>query len=142
MVDHSQNQNIQAAYAHIIGDLLQSIGVMIGAFVIVLKPSWELIDPLLSILFTIISFAVSIPVTLDIFKLLTDQTPEDLDIEKFNRDLKNIRYVENVHDLHVWNVTFGKPNMTCHITCSKKPEYVLKRATIVCRKVGIYHSTI
>ena len=47
-----------------------------------------------------------------------------------------------VHDLHVWNMTFGKPNMTCHIKCLKKQDYVLKRATIICRKVGIYHSTI
>ena len=54
----------------------------------------------------------------------------------------NIRYVKEIHDLHVWNVTFGKPNMTAHIICYKNTEYVLKKATIICRKSGIYHSTI
>lgn len=142
MVHANENQNIKAALAHIIGDLLQSIGVIIGAIIICFKPTWEIIDPLLSILFTIIAFAVSVPVTIDIFKLLTDQAPEGLDIVKFERDLKNIQYVTEIHDLHVWNMTFGKPNMTCHITCERNSEYVLKRATIICRKVGIYHSTI
>jgi len=51
---------------------LQSVGVVIGALFIVINPSWEIIDPILSILFTIISFSVSIPVTKDIFRLLTD----------------------------------------------------------------------
>lgn len=37
-----------------------------------MNPEWEIIDPILSILFTLISFTVSIPVTIDIFKLLTD----------------------------------------------------------------------
>ena len=39
-------------------------------------------------------------------------------------------------------MAFGKPNMTVHITCSKNPAYVLKKATLICRKSGIYHSTI
>lgn len=50
--------------------------------------------------------------------------------------------MKEIHDLHVWNVTFGKPTMTCHLKVTSKPDYVLKQATIVCRKVGIYHSTI
>lgn len=87
IVDSNQNQNVKAAYAHILGDLLQSIGVVIGALVIVIFPKLEIIDPLLSLLFTIISFAVSIPVTKSIFKLLTDQTPKELQIEKFRVDL-------------------------------------------------------
>lgn len=63
---------MKAAVAHIIGDILQSAGVVIGASIIVYKPTWEIIDPLLSILFTILSFSVSIPVTFDLFKILTD----------------------------------------------------------------------
>jgi len=40
-------------------------------------------------------------------------------------------------------MTFGKPNLTCHIICEKnKTEYVLKQATVFARKIGIYHSTI
>ena len=39
-------------------------------------------------------------------------------------------------------MAFGKSNMTVHITCSGNPAYVLKKATLICRKAGIYHSTI
>lgn len=71
-----------------------------------------------------------------------DSAPENFDMIKFEKKLESIRYVSEIHDLHVWTMAFGKPNMTVHITCNEHPAYVLKKATLICRKAGIYHSTI
>ena len=51
-------------------------------------------------------------------KVLLDSTPDELDLEKFEKDLLEIPNVTEVHDLHVWNMTFGKPNLTCHLKCT------------------------
>ena len=65
-------------------------------------------------------------------------------MDKFVNDLNSIDHVQEIHDLHVWNLTFGKPVLTAHIVINHRDnkEYVLRQATLICRKVGIYHSTI
>ncbi len=90
----------------------------------------------------LIALSFTIPVTKDILKLLLDSTPENLDIKNFTNSLMSLIGVKEVHDLHIWNLTFGKPTLTCHILCDQSPGKILKQATILCRKQGIYHSTI
>ena len=140
--DAQHSQNVRAAFIHILGDMVQSIGVIIASLIIYFESDWVILDPIISIVFSIIAVGFSIPVTIQIMRLLLDATPDDLDLEQFKRELGNIKYVKEIHDLHVWDMTFGKPNMTAHIICSNYPDYVLKKATLVARKVGIYHSTI
>lgn len=71
-----------------------------------------------------------------------DATPEELNLKHFEEEIRQVKYVKEIHDIHIWNMTFGKPNLTLHILCEKDQEYVLKRVTVICRKYGIYHSTI
>lgn len=42
----SKNLNVRAAVIHIIGDIIQAIGVLIAALLIYIMPSWQLIDPI------------------------------------------------------------------------------------------------
>jgi len=44
--------NIEAAYLHVIGDLIQSIGVAVAGLVIWFYPSLQLIDPICTYIFT------------------------------------------------------------------------------------------
>lgn len=141
-MDANKSQNIQAALAHIIGDLIQSIGVVIVSIILFFRPHWVILDPLLSISFSLIAISFSFPVLKDIIWVLMDSAPEEMNVEEFYDEISKIEFVEEIHDFHVWNLSFGKPNMTCHIICTEHPEYVLKRATVICRKIGIYHSTI
>ena len=141
MVEANDNQNIKAAFAHILGDLIQSIGVVIVSVIIYYKPDWEILDPIISIVFALIAVSFSIPVIKDVVKVLLDSVPDKLNVEKLERDLLEIPNVTELHDLHVWNVTFGKPNLTCHLICTENQQEVLRKATVLCRKIGIYHST-
>ena len=70
-----------------------------------------------------------------------ESVPEELDLDDFEKELGNIHGVDDVHDLHVWSLTHGKPAMTAHIR-GKNADYILKKATLKCREKGIYHSTI
>ncbi len=126
IVKASENQNIKAAFAHIIGDLVQSLGVVAAAAIIFYKPDWHIIDPLISVVFAVIAISFSIPPLRDIVGLIMDTVPKKLDVDEFKYKLKTIKFVQEVHDLHIWNLTFGKPSLTTHIICSQKIDYVLK----------------
>lgn len=49
-----RNINVQGAYLHVLGDLIQSIGVMIGGRMIWYNPKWKIIDHICTLVFSII----------------------------------------------------------------------------------------
>ena len=67
--------------------------------------------------------------------------PLGIHLPEFEEKLKNIEDVVEVHDLHIWALTIGKPALSAHIL-SKNTENSLRKATKLCRNYGIYHSTI
>lgn len=135
------NANIRAAFIHILGDIVQSVGVVIASIIIKIKPTWIIVDPICTFMFAFIVSCTTISVIRTCLRVLMEGTPETLDITRFNDDLKAITGVRNVHDCHVWSLTHGKPTMCVHLE-GDDVDYILKKATIICRKFGIYHSTI
>lgn len=67
--------------------------------------------------------------------------PVGIAINEFEESLKKIKGVKEIHDLHIWSLSAGKPAMSAHIF-SENPSKALKKATELCRRYGIYHSTI
>ena len=49
-----------AAFIHVIGDFLQSLGVFIAAIVIYFKPEWNIIDPICTFVFSLLVLATTI----------------------------------------------------------------------------------
>jgi zinc transporter 2 len=140
--DH-ENLNVRASIIHILGDILQSIGVIIASILIWISPEkLKLADPIVTFIFAIIVFYTTLQVVKDCIFVLMEGTPAEMDIEEFEQMLHNIEGVVEVHDLHVWSLGVGKPSMSAHIYATNDTVAVLKRATKVCRSFGIYHSTI
>jgi zinc transporter 2 len=104
-------------------------------------PSYQMADPICTLIFAVICLFTTAPVIKTCIDILMEASPKDLDIDELRQDFKDIKGVEDVHDLHVWELTSGKPSMTAHIL-GDKPDQILRDATVVCRKYGIYHSTI
>lgn len=50
----AQNMNVRAAYIHVLGDMVQSVGVFIAALIIYFKPEWSIADPICTFIFSII----------------------------------------------------------------------------------------
>jgi cation diffusion facilitator family transporter len=142
VMEVEDSHNIRAAWIHIIGDTVQSLGVILVSILIWIRDDWKFLDPILSITFSIIALTFSFRVMKDIIHVIMDTTPPELDLEILEDDLRNIKYAKEVHDLHVWQLAHGKPSLTCHIIATEHPIYVLKKATLIVRKLGIYHSTI
>ena len=141
--DHAKHDhNLRAALVHIIGDIVQSIGVVISAIIIYYQPNWVILDPIVSILFTIISIAFSLRVLRDTVLMLLDSTPKNINYSQLVANLRNIENVTEIHDSHLWSIGNEKHIFIAHIQCKQFPDFVLKKATLLCRQYGIYHSTI
>lgn len=69
--EHS-SVNIKAAFIHVLGDLLQSIGVLVAAVVIWWKPEWRLADPICTFLFSIIVIASTVMLVKEIVVTLME----------------------------------------------------------------------
>lgn len=56
---------VRAASIHVLGDILQSIGVFCAAITIYLKPDWVRADPICTFMFAIIVLCTTIPILKD-----------------------------------------------------------------------------
>ena len=86
-VDEKENINIRAAIVHVIGDLLQSVGVIIAAIVVITKPEWKIIDPICTYLFSLLTLATTIPVFKDCYKILMECVPKDVRTDLIREDI-------------------------------------------------------
>ena len=66
------NINIRAAVVHVIGDMLQSIGVIIAAILITIDSDFKIADPICTYLFSILVIFTTIPVFRDCMRILME----------------------------------------------------------------------
>ena len=72
-----------------IGDMIQSLGVIAAAVIIYVKPDWTIADPICTFLFSILVMFTTVPVFKDCMRFLMESAPEDIDsVELFNALLK------------------------------------------------------
>jgi zinc transporter 2 len=117
--------NIRAAIIHIIGDIVQSIGVVIAAIIIYFKPDWHIVDPICTFIFTILCLFTTIPIFRDCVAVLMESTPKNIDVAECFNELISLESVEEIHDFHVWSLSVGKLAMSGHIRATN-PDKALK----------------
>jgi zinc transporter 2 len=78
MTSHD-NINVRGAYLHALGDLIQSVGVMIAGALIWYNPNWQLIDLVCTLLFSLLVLATTIQMLRNIVEILMESTPREID---------------------------------------------------------------
>ena len=119
-----QSINIKAALMHVIGDLVQAIGVLLSAIVIYFFPDWKILDPIVTLIFACIVFATTSFVFKSALIDLMEAVPKNM---QSNNQLANIyqfivqqKGIIGCHSMHLWSVTTGKDIFTCHIEINSK----------------------
>ncbi|KAI9328040.1 cation efflux protein, partial [Zopfochytrium polystomum] len=141
--------NVRSAAIHVVGDLLSSIGVVIAALVILIKPSWTFVDPICTFLFSILVVWTTFSLMGNSLMVLMEATPVHIDPTQVEAALLEIPFVEGVHDLHIWSLTQSHVSMSVHLSISPLittlDDYarILARAQqTLCDNFGIHHATI
>ena len=96
---------MEAAYLHILGDMLNSIGVIIAATIVYFKPEWWYVDPICTYIFALIVLWTTRLTFWNCVKLLLETVPDSADQEEIEQALMEIKGVESVHDIHVWAIS-------------------------------------
>ncbi|NWI15910.1 ZNT8 protein, partial [Crypturellus soui] len=66
------NTSVRAAFVHALGDLFQSISVLISALIIFFKPEYKIADPICTFVFSIFVLATTVTILRDILIVLME----------------------------------------------------------------------
>ncbi len=144
--EQRSNLNVRSAFWHVLGDALASVGVIIGAFIIMLT-GWFVVDPLISVLIGFIVILAGWRILKEGMKVLLEAAPPQIDVDRMVGVLKEIEGVVDVHDVHVWSISPELHAMSCHVLVRDLP---LSRAGEIRRdlekvlrsRFDIEHSTL
>lgn len=142
--DTENNLYMGSAFLHVIGDMLGSIGAIIAALLIFFF-NWEIADPNVSILVSILIIISGWRLTRDSFHILMEGVPEDVDIKNIKGKLLSIPGVTDIHDLHIWTITSGFQALSGHLDVRKSADRdaILQKATTMLKEeFAIEHLTL
>jgi cobalt-zinc-cadmium efflux system protein len=109
-----KNINVKASFLHVMGDLLSSIGVIIGGIIITFT-GWFIVDPILSVIIGIIILKGAYGVVMETANVLLEAVPKHINLETLIREIEAIDGVESFHDVHLWTITSGLYALSGHI---------------------------
>ncbi|XP_067867566.1 proton-coupled zinc antiporter SLC30A2-like [Heterodontus francisci] len=113
------NPSVRVAFIHVIGDLLQSFGVLIAAYIIYFKPEYKFVDPICTFLFSMLVLGTTIAILRDVLCVLMEGTPKGMDFNQVKEMLLSIDGVKAMHSLHIWALTVNQPVLSVHIAINE-----------------------
>jgi cobalt-zinc-cadmium efflux system protein len=140
----SGSLNVEAAFRHVVADLLGSFGVIVAALII-LTTGWEAADAVVSILIGVLILASSWSILRDSTTILLEASPRDIDTRAVGERLAREPGVVDVHDLHIWTITSGFPALSAHVLVARGEDCHARRAeleAILAREFAIEHTTL
>lgn len=106
--------NIRAAFWHLMGDALGSLGVVIAAIGVgVFGATWA--DPVASILISVLVLWAVLRVLRESLIVLLEAAPRDIDLAEIEQIIQAQPGVVGVHHLHVWSLDSETPALTAHL---------------------------
>ena len=141
----SSNLNVQAAFIHVLGDLLQSIGVMIAAGVIWAVPAAHVADPVCTFLFALLVLGTTVGIMRQGIATLLNAVPPHISLPELAAELAALPGVAGVHDLHVWAYgSEGRVALSAHLVvgAARPAAEALRGALTVASRHHIHHSTL
>ncbi|XP_038654436.1 zinc transporter 2-like isoform X2 [Scyliorhinus canicula] len=114
-VKSSVNPSVRAAFIHVVGDLLQSFGVLVAAYIIYFKPEYKIVDPICTFLFSVLVLVTTVSILRDVLCILMEGTPKGMDFNQVKECLLLIDGVKAMHSLHMWALTINQPVLSVHI---------------------------
>ena len=82
-----RNLNVEAAYLHVLGDLLNSIGVIFAATVILIWPNLWYVDPICTYFFSLIVFYTTFKTFGRCIATFLEASPENIDYDEVKEAL-------------------------------------------------------
>jgi zinc transporter 1 len=144
--------NTRGLWLHIIGDILGSLVVIISSITIKFATGnfKYYIDPSVSLINVIIIFVITYPLLIKCRRILLHHVPKDIDVIKLETEIKNINTIQDINELHIWQLDDVKLIGSIHFKLKNVPENKLaeilkqtgQQVNAVFHKYGIYSTTL
>ena len=108
------NINIKSAMLHFLGDLLNSVGVIISSIIIYFT-NFVYIDIIMSVVISVIIFTGGYKISKEAFFILMEAVPSEVDLNMLRNELLNIDGIKNIHEFHIWKNDNEEISFTAHI---------------------------
>nr|BAE38576.1 unnamed protein product [Mus musculus] len=147
---HNHGQDslaVRAAFVHALGDLVQSVGVLIAAYIIRFKPEYKIADPICTYIFSLLVAFTTFRIIWDTVVIILEGVPSHLNVDYIKESLMKIEDVYSVEDLNIWSLTSGKSTAIVHMqlipgSSSKWEEVRSKAKHLLLNTFGMYKCTI
>lgn len=108
------NLNIKNALWHFLGDLFNSVGIIIAAILIKWTGIIE-IDAIVSLIVSVIIMVGGYKICKAAFYILMEAAPDELDSEAVHQTILAVDGVAEIHEFHLWSVTEKEYSLSFHV---------------------------
>ena len=139
------NINIKSAMLHFLGDLLNSVGVVISSIIIYFT-NFVYIDVIMSVVISVIIFTGGYKISKEAFFILMEAVPSEINLSALRNELLNIDGIKNIHELHVWKNDNEEISFTAHILLDNYEKHnnyrIINEIKEKLAVYGIFHMTV
>lgn len=133
-LQHDENLNVRSAFLHAAGDALSSVGVIIGAILILLTGQY-VIDIIVSIIISVLILFGAYKILRSSLSILLESAPYGVSVETIEKTILTIKGVKGVHDIHVWRTCSEFVFAMMHIETKEQNLVELRRVQLEIEKV-------
>ena len=138
--------NVRSAFVHMLGDLLGSIAIIVGALVMIYT-GWHQIDPALSIVIALLIIWTARDIIKESLNILLEGLPRGIDLSSVVASMRGVEGVLDVHDLHIWSLGSSTHALSCHVLIEDLPPSASDRTLrqlnqVLCDRFHIRHTTV
>ncbi|MGW2372559.1 cation diffusion facilitator family transporter [Kitasatospora sp. NPDC001683] len=136
--------NVEGAFQHVLTDLYAFVATAVAG-VIMLTTGFVRADAIASLIVVALMLKAGIGLVRDSGRIFLEAAPAGIDPDAVADRLVTEPLVEEIHDLHIWEITSNQPALSAHILVTPGGDcHAVRRALQrrLAQEYGITHSTL
>ena len=142
--EKGKNLNMKSAYLHLFYDAISAVGIIITG-IIIYYTQFYVLDIIMSIIISLMIFWGGLSIIKSSLHIFMQGVPEGIDFDKIEDEIKKIKNVKTVHDLHLWAIDSNEIFLSCHVCIEKvknSDDILNKINKMLLTDFNINHTTI
>lgn len=111
--------NVRAAFIHMLGDTLATLGVLLGGFLI-MRYGLHWIDPAITAAIAIYLIVHGYVEIRKAIGILMESAPEGFDFDRMVQEVEALEGVDDLHHVHVWRLDERRVALEAHVAVRER----------------------